>query len=591
MPSPSIGRRVPGSAPGSRPRTGPGAVWGGGAGDGSGHTRRDDGSRAARARMVPPCAPPAGHGSRGRGGLPRRPATFLPDLPVAEAYADEAVAVQRIDGIATSSASQPSMMAIMLEQLAARPGDRVLEIGAGTGYNAALLSRIVGATGAVTSVDIDAELIDSAARHLAAAGVGGVELVCADGALGYPPGPPTTGSCSRSAAPTCVRSGWPSWPAAAGCCCRWRCAAASSRWRWTSARTGCCAAARCAAARSSGCGGSVPPRDRAARRRGVARCRCRRTPNCSRTRGGRGGAGRPGTGADGRGGAGATGRVGRLRAVAGPAGAAGRPAAARRRPRARRRRPGDGPVPAGRACSRRRRLRRAALVGPGPGLAVAGPVGRRAPLAAPGRRARVRPGWGRCPAERMLAALAAWDAAGGRGPAGLQLLVGPRPVAPGPASPGGGPAAAARWSPRPGPADRPAPLISEPRDETRKIAGLCNNSQHSALWEGAMDLNSDLGESFGRWTLGDDAAMLDIVTSANVACGFHAGDPTDAAPHLRAGRRSRGRGRGAGRLPGPGRVRPALHRRATRRAGRRRASTRSARWRRCAGWPAPRCAT
>ncbi len=41
-----------------------------------------------------------------------------------------------------------------------------------------------------------------------------------------------------------------------------------------------------------------------------------------------------------------------------------------------------------------------------------------------------------------------------------------------------------------------------------------------------MDLNSDLGESFGRWTLGDDAAMLDLVTSANVACGFHAGDPS-----------------------------------------------------------------
>ncbi|HWM59683.1 MAG TPA: methyltransferase domain-containing protein [Pseudonocardia sp.] len=115
---------------------------------------------------------------------------FLPELPVAEAYADEAVAVQRIDGIATSSASQPSMMAIMLEQLAVRPGDRVLEIGAGTGYNAALLSRIVGSTGAVTSVDIDAELIDSAARHLQAAGVGGVELVCADGALGYPPRAP-----------------------------------------------------------------------------------------------------------------------------------------------------------------------------------------------------------------------------------------------------------------------------------------------------------------------------------------------------------------------------------------------------------------
>jgi 5-oxoprolinase (ATP-hydrolysing) subunit A len=41
----------------------------------------------------------------------------------------------------------------------------------------------------------------------------------------------------------------------------------------------------------------------------------------------------------------------------------------------------------------------------------------------------------------------------------------------------------------------------------------------------AVDLNADLGEGFGVWTLGDDDAMLDIVTSANVACGFHAGDP------------------------------------------------------------------
>lgn len=40
-----------------------------------------------------------------------------------------------------------------------------------------------------------------------------------------------------------------------------------------------------------------------------------------------------------------------------------------------------------------------------------------------------------------------------------------------------------------------------------------------------VDLNSDLGESFGAWTLGDDAEMLDVVSSANIACGFHAGDP------------------------------------------------------------------
>jgi UPF0271 protein len=41
-----------------------------------------------------------------------------------------------------------------------------------------------------------------------------------------------------------------------------------------------------------------------------------------------------------------------------------------------------------------------------------------------------------------------------------------------------------------------------------------------------VDLNSDVGESYGRWELGDDAALLPLVTSANVACGFHAGDPT-----------------------------------------------------------------
>jgi UPF0271 protein len=42
----------------------------------------------------------------------------------------------------------------------------------------------------------------------------------------------------------------------------------------------------------------------------------------------------------------------------------------------------------------------------------------------------------------------------------------------------------------------------------------------------AIDVNSDLGESYGVWTLGDDEAMLTLVTSANVACGFHAGDPS-----------------------------------------------------------------
>jgi UPF0271 protein len=45
----------------------------------------------------------------------------------------------------------------------------------------------------------------------------------------------------------------------------------------------------------------------------------------------------------------------------------------------------------------------------------------------------------------------------------------------------------------------------------------------------AVDLNADLGESYGAWSLGDDEALLDLVTSANVACGFHAGDPRTMA--------------------------------------------------------------
>lgn len=48
----------------------------------------------------------------------------------------------------------------------------------------------------------------------------------------------------------------------------------------------------------------------------------------------------------------------------------------------------------------------------------------------------------------------------------------------------------------------------------------------SAVHNITIDLNCDMGESFGRYTLGDDAAMMELITSANIACGFHAGDPT-----------------------------------------------------------------
>lgn len=88
---------------------------------------------------------------------------FVPDVSVAEAYRDRFIATKRMpDGEVISSSSQPEIMAVMLEQLDVRPGQRVLEVGAGTGYNAALLAYLVGASGSVTTVDIDDDLVASA---------------------------------------------------------------------------------------------------------------------------------------------------------------------------------------------------------------------------------------------------------------------------------------------------------------------------------------------------------------------------------------------------------------------------------------------
>ena len=100
------------------------------------------------------------------------------------AYADAPLATRVRDGELLSSSSQPSLMAKMLAELAVRDGDAVLEIGAGTGYNAALLSHRLG-DGLVTTVDLDPEITESARRHLAAAGHHPT-VVTGDGARGCP---------------------------------------------------------------------------------------------------------------------------------------------------------------------------------------------------------------------------------------------------------------------------------------------------------------------------------------------------------------------------------------------------------------------
>lgn len=114
---------------------------------------------------------------------------FLPELPLEQAYADEAVPVKRDpDGNVISSASQPTMIAMMLRQLRLAAGDNVLEIGAGTGYNAALMRHIVGEEGNVTTVELDKDIAALARNNLQRAAVGSnVRVVEGDGAAGYAP--------------------------------------------------------------------------------------------------------------------------------------------------------------------------------------------------------------------------------------------------------------------------------------------------------------------------------------------------------------------------------------------------------------------
>lgn len=100
------------------------------------------------------------------------------------AYGDRALATRMRDGGLISSSSQPSLMACMLDALDVRDGQDVLEIGAGTGYNAALLAHRLG-DAHVTTVDLDPEITESARAHLAAAGYRPT-VVTGDGARGCP---------------------------------------------------------------------------------------------------------------------------------------------------------------------------------------------------------------------------------------------------------------------------------------------------------------------------------------------------------------------------------------------------------------------
>lgn len=101
--------------------------------------------------------------------------------------------------------SQPFIVALMTELLRPRPGDTVLEVGCGSGYQAAVLARLVDR---VVSLEVLPQLADAATTRLAAQGVDRVEVHLADGWHGWPPASPYDGiivtACARSVPPALV---------------------------------------------------------------------------------------------------------------------------------------------------------------------------------------------------------------------------------------------------------------------------------------------------------------------------------------------------------------------------------------------------
>jgi protein-L-isoaspartate(D-aspartate) O-methyltransferase len=110
---------------------------------------------------------------------------FVPDAAVEAAYEDDVIFTKSRDGVSVSALPSPSISADMLEVLDVRPGQAVLEIGAGTGYNAALLAELAAPGGRVVTIDIDQDIVDAAVANLRAAGrLDRVHVYCADGGFG-----------------------------------------------------------------------------------------------------------------------------------------------------------------------------------------------------------------------------------------------------------------------------------------------------------------------------------------------------------------------------------------------------------------------
>ncbi|WOX56193.1 MULTISPECIES: protein-L-isoaspartate(D-aspartate) O-methyltransferase [unclassified Methanoculleus] len=118
---------------------------------------------------------------------------FVPKGLERAAYEDRPLPIGKDQTI-----SQPYIVAVMTEQLELTPHDRVLEVGTGSGYQAALLADLAGT---VISVERLQDLADSARENLARAGIAGVRVIVGDGTKGYPPEAPYDAIVVTAASP------------------------------------------------------------------------------------------------------------------------------------------------------------------------------------------------------------------------------------------------------------------------------------------------------------------------------------------------------------------------------------------------------
>jgi protein-L-isoaspartate(D-aspartate) O-methyltransferase len=115
---------------------------------------------------------------------------FLPDVDLDRVYTGSAIPTKHDEkGSPISSSSEVAIMALMIDALRLEQGQRILEIGAGTGYNAAVLAELVGIENVVT-VEFDPEIADEARAHLRAAGYEALQVGTVDGWTGWPDGAP-----------------------------------------------------------------------------------------------------------------------------------------------------------------------------------------------------------------------------------------------------------------------------------------------------------------------------------------------------------------------------------------------------------------